>query len=203
MLSQFILNIFMCIYNKKKYIYLIKIMIINARNNKKNEENVLFNSSYFIKLVKLFQMGRIQDPFFLSPYVCMAFGDISNYPDLVGGLLILNNSIHLCQTDSSPAQQTPLNKIVYVIMKGVFIFQPRNISIVSSEVKVNQTFQDMEHHFVPSSLMVDFLSNPFRFLNFTFICIHKCIGSRFVNFVSSSGSIDPCHPRKIQYPSSL
>lgn len=71
--------------------------------------------------------SKIRDPFFLLPNVCIVMGDICNFSDIIGGMLVLNKSIHICWTSSSPAQWPPGEKTM-AILKGVHMIEALHLS---------------------------------------------------------------------------
>lgn len=91
---------------------------------------------------------RIWDCFFLPHNVWVVIEDILNHPNMMGGVLILQNSIYLCWMTPLPTQGTPLIKWALSTLKRVQIMEAlylSNITIALPELSVIRIFRGKEH----------------------------------------------------------
>lgn len=58
----------------------------------------------------------IRDCFFLPLDVCIVMGDIPYFVEMIEGLIILNNTIQLCWTSTTPAHGTSMEKMTLTII---------------------------------------------------------------------------------------
>lgn len=113
-----------------------------------------------------------------------------NRPNMMGDLLFSTTQFIRARLPlATHMHGTSMENTALAIIQGVQIMEAlqfSNISIASSNRSVIRTFWGKEYHSNIVAISEDFTSNLSRVHNFSFLCIHKKILTRFVNFLMSS-----------------
>lgn len=132
----------------------------------------------------------IKNLFFFLPNVCMVFGDIPDFPDILGGLIILNNFIQLCWTSSALAQGTSCLRSTLVTIQRVQIIEPIQLKSLGLFLKRNIL--------IPIFLVLSLFL--IVVVDFLYVLIYSWLLSRFIYFLMTSDSLDPRHLCQIWFP---